>query len=98
MNDFIEINDALGVPDWNIEEFTGFEPSTDFYLEFSLAEESGGLDAVMEKFAEAFEEAKCDKMILSELILVLNFKALEHYGTPMHSFYRNLNKVLSIIM
>lgn len=65
------------VRDWNIKEITGYKPITTFYTDFSIAEKFG-MKAVEDTFKRAFNEWKSDYKYLTELVMVLNWKAWEH--------------------
>ena len=66
--------------DWNIQEVTGYEPKTTFYMDFSIAEPFG-VDSIQETYDTAFEEWKGNVEFVTELVMVLNWKMWEHYQT-----------------
>lgn len=63
--------------DWNIEAITGYKPKTTFYMDFSIADKFGA-DAIKDTYNRAFNEWKNDYEYLTELVMVLNWKAWEH--------------------
>lgn len=65
---------------WNIEEETGYKPITTFYMDFSTADKFG-IEAIIDTYNRAFKEWKNDYKYLTELVMVLNWKIMEHYGT-----------------
>ena len=68
---------------WNIEELAGYKPKTTFYEDFSIADLFFNKDhySVTDTFNRAFNEWKNDAVYLTELVMVLNCKVLEHYET-----------------
>ena len=68
----------LAYKDWNIEELTGYEPQTTFYMDYSIAERFG-VNAVKETFERAFENWKNDIVYVTELSMATNWKIWEHY-------------------
>ena len=64
---------------WNIEGITGYKPITTFYMDFSIVEPFGS-KAVKEIYKLVFDEWKSNYQYLTELVAVLNWKILEHYG------------------
>ena len=70
----------FGVANWNIEEMTGYEPKTTYYTDFGIAERFGEA-AIRDTYQRAAREhKKGDYKILTELVMVLNWKIWEHYG------------------
>jgi len=67
-------------PKWNIEELTGYTPQTTFWQDFSIADKFG-INAVRDTCKRAFDEWKEDKVYLTELSLVLNWKIWQHAET-----------------
>ena len=63
---------------WNIEQMTGYKPISTFYEDFSIAD-LFSKTAVKDTFNEAFMEWKTDYKMLTELVMVLNWKIWEHY-------------------
>lgn len=72
---------------WNIEEITGYKPKTTLYTDFTIAE-IFGTGAIKETYNKVFKEYKNDYIILTEFVMVLNWKIWEHYKTN-----KNLAKV-----
>ncbi len=65
---------------WNVEELCGYKPITTFWQDFSIAEVFGA-DAIRDTYCRAFKEWKSDYKYLTELVMVLNHKIGQHYGT-----------------
>lgn len=63
--------------DWNIEELTGYKPKTTFYMDFSIADKFGK-SAIGDTFNRTFEEWQHNTEYVTELAMVLNWKAWEH--------------------
>ena len=68
----------LEISMWNIEDMTGYQPKTTFWMDFSIADKFG-IDAVKDTYKWAFESWKSDVVYLTELAMVLNWKIWEHY-------------------
>lgn len=62
------------------ESLFGYKQITTFYMDFGLAEPFGqkGLN---DTYKRALEYAKTDYKVLTELVMVLNWKIFEHYQT-----------------
>lgn len=69
----------MRIKTWNIEAMTGYKPISTFYEDFSIADRFGK-SAVKDTFKRAFKEWKSDYVMLTELVMVLNWKIMEHYG------------------
>ena len=67
----------IKVKDWNIEELTGYKPLTSYYFDFSIAE-AYGIEAMEETLDNAIKFWKDDYKVLTELVMVLNWKMFEH--------------------
>ena len=65
---------------WNIEEETGYKPITTFWEDFTIAD-AFGLDAIRDTYHRAFEGWKTNYKYITELVMVLNHKCWQHYGT-----------------
>lgn len=65
------------IADWNIEELTGYKPKTTFYTDFSIADKFG-VDAIKDTYKRAFTDWKDNTEYVTELVMVLNWKAWEH--------------------
>lgn len=63
---------------WNIEELNGYRPITTFWMDFDIADRFG-LEAIKDTYSRAFREWRSDYRYLTELVLVLNHKAWQHY-------------------
>ena len=68
------------VIDWNIEELTGYKPISTFYTDFSIADRFG-ISAIVDTYERAFKVWKSEYKMLTELVMVLNWKIWEHYET-----------------
>ena len=58
---------------WNIEAMTGYKPISTFYEDFSIAD-NFGVKAIKDTYNRAFNEWKDDYKMLTELVMVLNWK------------------------
>ena len=67
----------MKIMDWNIEEMTGYKPLTTFYSDFSIAD-NFGVNAIRETYQNAREYWCDDYRYLTEIVMVLNWKAWEH--------------------
>lgn len=65
---------------WNIEAITGYTPKTTFYEDFSIADRFGA-NAILDTYKRAFRYWRKDYKYLTELVMVLNWKINEHYGS-----------------
>jgi len=70
----------MKIKTWNIEAMTGYKPKTTFYEDFSIADRFG-VDAVVDTYRVAMLAWKDDVEYLTELVMALNWKIWEHYGT-----------------
>ena len=70
----------MRIKTWNIEEMTGYKPISTFYEDFSIADIFGQA-AVKDTYSRAFKHWKADYKMLTELVMALNWKIMEHYGT-----------------
>jgi len=68
----------MTVKTWNIEAMTGYKPISTFYEDFSIAD-AFGVNAIRDTYKQAFENWKSDYKMLTELVMVLNWKIFEHY-------------------
>ena len=73
----MEVIDNFRISDWNIEAMTGYKPISTFYMDFSIAD-NFGVDAIQDTYNRAAEEWKGDYKMLTELVMVLNWKIWEH--------------------
>ena len=55
-------------------EMSGYEPKTTFFSDFTIAD-AFGKDAITDTFNRAFKEWKDDKVYITELVMVLNWKS-----------------------
>ena len=70
----------FSLKNWDPEAITGYKPITTFYLDFSIADQFG-TDGINDTYKRAFEEWKSNCKYMTELVMVLNWKIYEHYGT-----------------
>lgn len=79
------------VKDWRIEEMCGYKPLTSLYRDFSIAD-AFGIEAVKDTHKRAFEFAKYDYKLLTEYVMVLNWKIWEHYenNVELATLYNDL--------
>lgn len=68
----------MRIEDWNIEAMTGYKPITTFYADFSIAERFG-VDAIKDTFKNGFKYAKTNYKVLTEFVMVLNWKIWRWY-------------------
>lgn len=66
------------IKDWRIEELHGYKPISSFYRDFSIAD-NFGINAIKDTYNRAFKEWNDDYKMLTELVMVLNWKIFEHY-------------------
>lgn len=62
---------------WNIEALTGYKPKTTFWSDFTIAD-AFGVSAIRDTFKRAFAEWKGNHIYLTELVIVLNWKAWQY--------------------
>ena len=55
-----------------------YEFKTTFWQDFTIADKFG-LNAIKDTYTRAFNEWKTDKVYITELVLVLNWKIWEHH-------------------
>ena len=65
---------------FNSEEAFGYTQITTFYMDFGIAEHFGK-NAILDTYKNGLEYAKTDYKVLTELVMVLNWKIWEHYQT-----------------
>lgn len=70
----------MTIKTWNIEALTGYKPFTTFYEDFSIAD-AFGISAIKDTYKRAFKSWKYNHKYITELIMALNWKIHEHYGT-----------------
>jgi len=63
----------ITIPRWNITEFSGYEPITTFWQDFSIADKFGN-NAIADTYRRAKSEWKDNYKYWTELCLVLNHK------------------------
>lgn len=73
------LKEAWGIEDWDIEAQTGYKPITTFYQDFSIAEKYNE-NAIRDTFNRGFKYAKTDYKVLTEFVMVLNWKLWRWYG------------------
>ena len=79
----------MRISTWRIKEITGYEPQTTFYEDFSIAD-MFGTNAVKDTFKRAFNGWKDNVKYITELYMVLNWKAWEHENRPLCDTYCDL--------
>ena len=62
------------------ESAFGYKQITTFYMDFGLAEPFG-VNAIKDTYKRGLEYAKTDYKVLTEFVMVLNWKIWEHYET-----------------
>jgi len=62
------------------ESAFGYTQITTFYMDFGIAEPFGKR-AIMDTYRRAMDYADTDYKVLTELVMVLNWKIWEHYET-----------------
>ena len=69
----------------------GYKQITTFYMDFGIAEKFGKT-AILDTYKNALEYANTDYKVLTELVMVLNWKIWEHYKTnePLARIYNDL--------
>ena len=65
---------------WNIENVTGYKPLTTLFEDFSIADVFGK-NAIKATYKDGFTFVKDDYKYLTELVMVLNHKIWQHYGS-----------------
>lgn len=68
---------TIAFRNWNIEAMTGYHPISTFYMDFSIAD-AFGKSAVKDAYKRAFAGWKGNYKMLTELVMVLNWKSWEH--------------------
>lgn len=68
----------MKIETWNIEEMTGYKPISTFYEDFSIAD-MFGVNAVKDTYKRAMASWKNDYKMLTELVIVLNWKIWRWY-------------------
>lgn len=64
--------------DWQIEQLTGYKPVSTFYMDFSICERAG-TRSVRALYNRVMKEWARDYKMLTELVMVLNWKIWQHY-------------------
>lgn len=86
----------MKIVNWGIEEMTGYKPLTTYYTDFGIAERFGK-NAIIDTYKNAIQEYKDDYKVLTELVMVLNWKLWEHYdngNNDLAKLYNDLWKEL----
>lgn len=68
----------MRIENWNIEAMTGYKPISTFYEDFSIAD-MFGISAVEDTYKRAMDGWKTDYKMLTELVMVLNWKIWRWY-------------------
>lgn len=84
----------IKIPVWPITQMTGYKPQTTFWGDFSIAEKFGEKE-VEDTYNRAFKHWKHDKVYLTELVMVLNWKIHWHYDDGNHKLANLYNKLWS---
>lgn len=81
----------FGVKVFDSEAFCGYKQITTFYTDFGIAEPFGK-SAILDTYKRGLEYAKTDYKVLTEFVMVLNWKIWEHYqnNEPLARIYNNL--------
>lgn len=74
----MEIMNNMRIQKWGIEEMTGYKPQTTYWEDFSIAD-MFGIDAIKDTYLNGLKSA-CDYKMLTELVMVLNWKLWQHYN------------------
>ena len=61
-----------------VERETGYRPQTTFFDDFSIAD-TFGEDAIRDTYKRAFDEWHTNKVYITELVMMLNWKIWEHH-------------------
>ena len=70
----------MDITTFNSEAFCGYKQITTFFQDFSIAD-NFGIEAVMETYENGFKYAKTNYKVLTEFVMVLNWKIWQHYET-----------------
>ena len=81
----------FGVTRFDSEAFCGYKQITTFYEDFGIAEPFGK-SAILDTYKRGLEYAKTDYKVLTEFVMVLNWKIWEHYekNTKLAEIYNDL--------
>ena len=63
---------------FNSEAFCGYKQITTFFQDFSIAD-NFGIEAIKDTYRRGFEYSKTDYKVLTEFVMVLNWKIWEWY-------------------
>lgn len=76
---------------WNIEDITGYEVKTTFYMDFSISE-MFGVYGIVDTYDTSFETWKDNYEFITELCMVLNWKMWRWYkeNEEFYLVYREL--------
>ena len=83
--------------DWNIEDLTGYVPCSSLFLDFSKAEDMDK-KGIVNLFVETLKKAKHNSRLMTELVLVLIFKMMEHYTSSLSDVYSDLVKIITVYL
>ena len=70
-------------------DMSGYEPKTTFWMDFSVAEPFGK-DAIIDTYNRAFNEWKSNRVYITELVLILNWKIWQHQDDNLGPVYNEL--------
>lgn len=81
----------MKLENWNIEELTGYEVKTTFYIDFSLSEKYG-VYGIVDNYDMIFEMWIDEYEVVTELCMVLNWKMWRWYNKndDFYQVYRYL--------
>ena len=73
------------------EGLFGYTQITTFYMDFGIAERFGK-NAILDTYKRGLDYAKTDYKVLTEFVMVLNWKVWEHYqdNEPLAKLYNDL--------
>jgi len=70
----------MTIKTFDSEGMFGYKQITTFFQDFSIAD-AFGINAVKDTYKRGLEYAKTDYKVLTEFVMVLNWKIWEHYET-----------------
>ena len=70
-------------------DMSGYEPKTTFWTDFSVAEPFGK-DAIIDTYNRAFDEWKTNRVYITELVMMLNWKIWQHQEDELGQVYNDL--------
>lgn len=70
-------------------DMSGYQPKTTFWIDFSVAEPFGS-SAVIDTYKRAFDEWKSNRVYITELVMMLNWKIWQHEQDHLGRVYNDL--------